>query len=145
MMSIDFCSGRNNSGRIVLNSNLSSHCFKRFYLYDILQSLKAFAHFVPYFLLYFDKVIDLILVEGMLPNRVHLLTCPNFKGSQFVFVGVVGIDLLYAKGGIGVVLPSSTKIKFIVDASDAVVSGDGQSQCVILTIRSVGKSYRPKD
>ena len=73
----------------------------------------------------------------------HLLAGFQLHGAQAVLVEVVGIDALYAQGGIAVASPPAAQIQFVVYTPYAVTPREGQSEGIVLAVRRVGELYLP--
>ena len=75
----------------------------------------------------------------LLLSLKHLLTRSYLERTQAVFIKIIGIDLVDAESRITIPTPTTTKIEFGIDTSDAIVSREDQSEGIILSVTGIGE------
>ena len=79
----------------------------------------------------------------------HPLAGNDLHRTQLILIKIVRIDLFHRKCRITISTPTTAKVEFVVDASDAVVATESQPQSIVLTIGRVGEfnltEYRRKE
>ena len=70
---------------------------------------------------------------------VHVLACKHLHCAQTVLIQVVRVCLLNAQRSVAVSTPTAAAVELIVDAADAILAAEHQSESIILTIAGVGE------
>ena len=65
---------------------------------------------------------------------IHLLAGEELTGAEGVLVGVVGVDPGDVEGGVGVSAPAAAAVYRVVDAAEAVLTGQAEHHTVVLAV-----------
>ena len=104
------------------------------------QFFKAPAHLRPGRQLEFKKTVNLCRVGLAVPAAHHLAPGTQFQCAQAVFIEIVLILFLNGKGCVGVAFPTAAQVEHIVDAADAPLARNAQTQGIVLAVTGIGKA-----
>ena len=77
-------------------------------------------------------------------NQVFLVLpypCLQFDSTDEIFVCVIFVDFLGAKGCVAVSIPSSAEIEAIKNASNVILATDSEAYSIVFAITDIGESY----
>ena len=109
------------TSRVPLNLNAISphHQLTRLGASQVMITLSGY---LPLLQLTVKETLQRRVCHQFLLTLKHLLTCCNLKCAQAIFIEVVGIDLVDAKGRITVSSPTATQIELSIDTSDTIMT-----------------------
>ena len=110
----------------------------------LMQLLYPLPCFIPLLQLAGKEVEHFFLRGGVVPTGIHLATCLDFKGAQTVFVGIIAVDLFRRKSRVGVTLPTTTQIEFVINATDTEMTRECQSKSIVFSITGIGETNGAK-